>query len=170
MLLQVARPDPDGAGMKSRILFNLLQLITVMPCSPLVAGVLARLKENIQSKRGPSSDHIAISGSSSTKMKSYHNTATGFLSSVSVIFDAVLHPTTVEDTRETIHEHFRTAIRRSRQDIHILEWIVFRPLAAVAAAIANACARMHNGRLNAYVTYVLITLMGILLLSLSGRT
>jgi formate hydrogenlyase subunit 4 len=53
-LLQVARPDPDGAGMKSRILFNLLQVITVMACSPLVAGVLARLKENVQSKRGPS--------------------------------------------------------------------------------------------------------------------
>jgi len=97
-------------------------------------------------------------------------TATGFSSPVSVIFDAVLHPTTVEDTRETIHEHFRTAIRRSRQDIHILEWIVFRPLAAVAASIADACARMHNGRLNAYVTYVLVTLIGILLLSLSVQT
>ncbi len=50
----MAQPDPDGAGMKSRILFNVLQVITVMACSPLVAGVLARLKENIQSKRGPS--------------------------------------------------------------------------------------------------------------------
>jgi len=40
--------------MRSRILFNLLQVITVMACSPLVAGALARLKENIQSKRGPS--------------------------------------------------------------------------------------------------------------------
>lgn len=96
-------------------------------------------------------------------------TATGFSSPVSVIFDAVLHPTTVEDTRETIHEHFRTAIRRTRPNIHILEWVLFRPLVAAAAAISDACARMQNGRLNTYVSYVLITLMGILLLSLSGR-
>jgi hypothetical protein len=47
----------------------------------------------------------------------------------------------------------------------ILEWIVFRPLVSSAAAIADACAEMHHGRLNAYVAYVLITLMGILLLS-----
>jgi formate hydrogenlyase subunit 4 len=34
--------------------FNLLQVVVVMACSPLVAGVIARLKEIIQSKRGPS--------------------------------------------------------------------------------------------------------------------
>ncbi|HEY7307294.1 MAG TPA: proton-conducting transporter membrane subunit [Bryobacteraceae bacterium] len=91
-------------------------------------------------------------------------TATGFSSPVSVIFHAVLHPTATEETRETIHEHFRTAIRRQRRDLHILEWLVFKPLASSTAAIANACARMHSGRLNAYVAYVLITLLGILLL------
>lgn len=40
--------------MADRILFNLLQVIVVMPFSPLTAGVLPRLKEIVQSKRGPS--------------------------------------------------------------------------------------------------------------------
>jgi formate hydrogenlyase subunit 4 len=40
--------------MTSRILFNLLQVIVVIGFSPLASGVLSRLKEIIQSKRGPS--------------------------------------------------------------------------------------------------------------------
>jgi formate hydrogenlyase subunit 4 len=34
--------------------FNLLQVLVVMACAPLMAGILARLKEIVQSKRGPS--------------------------------------------------------------------------------------------------------------------
>jgi formate hydrogenlyase subunit 4 len=37
-----------------RIVFNFLQVLVVMAFSPLVAGVSSRLKEIIQSKRGPS--------------------------------------------------------------------------------------------------------------------
>jgi formate hydrogenlyase subunit 4 len=37
-----------------RIVFNLLQVLVVMACAPLVSGVTARLKEMLQSKRGPS--------------------------------------------------------------------------------------------------------------------
>ncbi len=40
--------------MAHRILFNLLQVLTVLAFAPLVAGVSSRLKEIIQSKRGPS--------------------------------------------------------------------------------------------------------------------
>jgi formate hydrogenlyase subunit 4 len=40
--------------MASRIVFNLLQVAVVMGLSPLVAGILTRLKEIVQSKRGPS--------------------------------------------------------------------------------------------------------------------
>jgi 5'-nucleotidase (lipoprotein e(P4) family) len=39
---------------KQRILFNLLQVLVVLVFAPLVAGVLNRLKEIKQSKRGPS--------------------------------------------------------------------------------------------------------------------
>jgi len=40
--------------MTKHILFNLLQVLVVMGFSPLAAGVLNRLKEIVQSKRGPS--------------------------------------------------------------------------------------------------------------------
>lgn len=40
--------------MTERIVFNLLQVLVVMACAPLVSGVTARLKEMLQSKRGPS--------------------------------------------------------------------------------------------------------------------
>jgi formate hydrogenlyase subunit 4 len=40
--------------MSQRIIFNLLQVLTVLSFAPLVAGVLNRLKEIVQSSRGPS--------------------------------------------------------------------------------------------------------------------
>ena len=40
--------------MSERILFNLLQVLVVLVFSPLVAGVINRLKEIVQSKHGPS--------------------------------------------------------------------------------------------------------------------
>ena len=40
--------------MFNRILFNLIQVLVVMAFAPLVSGVLTRLKEMVQSKRGPS--------------------------------------------------------------------------------------------------------------------
>ena len=40
--------------MAERILYNLLQVFVVLTFAPLVEGVLNRLKENLQSKRGPS--------------------------------------------------------------------------------------------------------------------
>jgi formate hydrogenlyase subunit 4 len=38
----------------NRILFNLIQVLVVVAFAPLVSGVLTRLKEMVQSKRGPS--------------------------------------------------------------------------------------------------------------------
>lgn len=40
--------------MFNRILFNLIQVVVVVAFAPLVSGVLSRLKEIVQSKRGPS--------------------------------------------------------------------------------------------------------------------
>ena len=40
--------------MSERILYNLLQVLVVMAFAPLVSGVTSRLKEMLQSKRGPS--------------------------------------------------------------------------------------------------------------------
>jgi len=40
--------------MVSKIVFNVIQVLVVMAFAPLAKGVLSRLKENVQSKRGPS--------------------------------------------------------------------------------------------------------------------
>jgi formate hydrogenlyase subunit 4 len=40
--------------MIERILYNLIQVLVVLAFAPLVSGVLSRLKEMVQSKRGPS--------------------------------------------------------------------------------------------------------------------
>src|SRR6266704_7179747 len=40
--------------MLERIVYNLFQVLVVVAFAPLVEGVVSRLKENLQSKRGPS--------------------------------------------------------------------------------------------------------------------
>jgi len=40
--------------MVNKIVFNVIQVMVVMACAPLVKGILTRLKENVQSKQGPS--------------------------------------------------------------------------------------------------------------------
>jgi hydrogenase-4 component B len=94
-------------------------------------------------------------------------TATGFSNPVRVIFEAILRPAAVEDTRETVAEHFRTAIRRRRQEVHIVDRFVIAPLRYGALRIANSLAAMHHGRINAYAAYGLVALVVVLVLILS---
>jgi len=86
-------------------------------------------------------------------------TATGFSNPVRVIFQAIFRPTIVEDTRETVAEHFRTAIRQTRVEVYLTDRAFLQPVLGGAARIAHLLARMHHGRLNAYVAYVLATLL-----------
>ena len=46
--------ERGGSVMSRRIVFNLLQILVVLVFAPLMSGILARLKEMVQSKRGPS--------------------------------------------------------------------------------------------------------------------
>jgi hydrogenase-4 component B len=82
-------------------------------------------------------------------------TATGFSNPVRVVFQAVFRPNITEDTRQTVAVHFRTAIRRSREDTPIVDRLFLRPVRSVMAGTANMLAGMHHGRLNTYVAYVL---------------
>lgn len=93
-------------------------------------------------------------------------TATGFSNPVRVIFDAVFRPTTVQDTQETVAEHFRTAIVREKDRAHLVDKLVFHPVRAAVMWFAGCIARMHHGRINAYAAYVLAALLVALLLSL----
>lgn len=91
-------------------------------------------------------------------------TATGFANPVRVIFQAVFRPTTEVDTRaHGASNHFRASITRSRTEVHLAERIVGEPVARALAAASRALARMHNGRLNAYVVYGLLALLVVLI-------
>jgi len=91
-------------------------------------------------------------------------TATGFSNPVRVIFDAIFRPTTVEDTRETVAEHFRNAIRREKEHVHLVDRLFFQPVRTAALAFARLLAEMHHGRINAYVTYAFLALLIVLAL------
>jgi hydrogenase-4 component B len=93
-------------------------------------------------------------------------TATGFSNPVRVIFDAVFRPTTVEDTRETIAQHFRAAIRREKEREHLVDKIAFRPVKSAALKAAGLLALMHHGRFNAYAAYALLSLVIVLVVLL----
>jgi hydrogenase-4 component B len=84
-------------------------------------------------------------------------TATGFSNPVRVIFQAIFRPTM--DTRETVAEHFRTAIRRERAEVHIVDRLVLEPIREFTLRAARLFARMHRGRINAYVGYLLVALL-----------
>jgi len=91
-------------------------------------------------------------------------TATGFSNPVRVVFQAIFRPNIVEDTRETVAVHFRTAIRRRRDETHLVDRAFFHPVGDAISWIARLMAGMHHGRLNAYVAYTLGFLLIILLL------
>ena len=86
-------------------------------------------------------------------------TATGFSNPVRVIFDAIFSPTTVEDTRETVAEHFQVAIRREKERVYLVDRLVFEPIGSATLWFAHALAAMHHGRINAYVTYAFVALL-----------
>ncbi|MGB7155367.1 MAG: proton-conducting transporter membrane subunit [Candidatus Acidiferrales bacterium] len=91
-------------------------------------------------------------------------TATGFSNPVRVVFQAVFRPNIVEDSRETVAVHFRTAILRRRDETHLVDRLLLRPIGKATGWFARLLARMHHGRLNAYVAYTLGFLVLILLL------
>jgi hydrogenase-4 component B len=93
-------------------------------------------------------------------------TATGFSNPVRVIFDAIFRPTTVEDSRQTVGEHFRTAIRREKRRDYLGDKVVLLPVKTAALWFARKLAAMHHGRINAYACYVLLALLAALVIVL----
>jgi hydrogenase-4 component B len=91
-------------------------------------------------------------------------TATGFSNPVRVVFQAIFQPNITEDTRQTVAVHFRTAIHRQREETHVMDRLFLQPVGTAMRWIAGFLARMHHGRLNAYVTYVLAFFLLILFL------
>lgn len=92
-------------------------------------------------------------------------TATGFSNPVRVVFQAVFKPNVTENSRQTVAVHFRTAILRKRDETHVVDRVFLQPIGRGMRRIAGFLAGMHHGRLNAYVTYSLVFLLLMLLLS-----
>lgn len=91
-------------------------------------------------------------------------TATGFSNPVRVVFQATFRPNIVEDTRETVAVHFRTAILRRRDETYLVDRLFFLPVGTAVVWIAKKMAIMHHGRLSAYVAYLLAFLLLLLAL------
>lgn len=91
-------------------------------------------------------------------------TATGFSNPVRVVFQAIFRPNIVEDTRETVSVHFRTAIRHRRDETYLVDRLFLHPAGDAVIWIARTLATMHHGKLNAYVGYFLGFLVLILFL------
>ena len=94
-------------------------------------------------------------------------TATGFSNPVRVIFDAIFRPTTVEDTSETVAQHFRNAIRREKERTLIVDRLVLQPMKQKAMGLARFLAAIHHGHINVYAGYVLLTLLLVLIVGLA---
>lgn len=91
-------------------------------------------------------------------------TATGFSNPVRVVFKAIFRPATADNAKETVAEHFRTLIRRRPREVHIVDRLFLEPVFAAARWVSRTLAALHNGSVNAYVSYILITLLAFLLL------
>jgi hydrogenase-4 component B len=90
-------------------------------------------------------------------------TATGFSNPVRVIFHALLRPATIEDSTEAVASHFRTAIRREYDEVHVVDRWILQPTVAGIRSLASALRRMHIGQVNAYAGYVLLMALLVLL-------
>jgi hydrogenase-4 component B len=84
-------------------------------------------------------------------------TATGFSNPVRVVFRAIFRPR-AQDVNETVANYFRTAIRRSYEEVDIVSRLFIEPVTRTARGLSTLVARLHNGRINSYVVYVLATL------------
>ena len=50
-------------------------------------------------------------------------------------------------------------ILREKERVHLVDRMVFQPTRAAAMGLARWLAGMHHGRINAYITYALLTLL-----------
>ena len=95
-------------------------------------------------------------------------TGTGFSNPVRVVFQAIFRPNIIEDTRQTVAVHFRTAIHRQREETHVVDRLLLKPVGTAVQRVAAFLAGMHHGKLNAYITYVLAFLLLMLFIYRGG--
>lgn len=72
----------------------------------------------------------------------------------------------VEEVHEAEVPHFRSQISKRYEEVHIVNRLFLEPVVRAARGTAYFLARMHNGRINSYVAYVLVTLAVFILIAL----
>lgn len=90
-------------------------------------------------------------------------TATGFATPIRAIFRVVLNPSRPLDVEERLSNHFPSSIRREVDDVYAVDRWFVNPASRLVRAVAHFLARLHRGSVNAYVAYVLATLLLVLL-------
>jgi hypothetical protein len=136
--------------------YTFVVLILLLAGSILVIRLLTRARTVI---RGP-----AWEGGVRRLFPEMTYTATGFSNPVRVIFQAIFRPSTFDEMKETVAGHFRIAIKSQRQEIYILERVVFNPGAKLAQSLATLLGRIHSGSVNLYAAYILISLVIVLMI------
>jgi len=81
-----------------------------------------------------------------------------------VIFQAVFRPSTFDEIKETVADHFLIAIKSQRKEVYILERTIFNPGVRLAQALAALLGRIHSGSVNLYAAYILVTLAIVLVI------
>jgi hydrogenase-4 component B len=166
---QVGRPLLPGRGLvvlhqggeKNPVIFAMSTAYTLVVLILLIGGAYAAaawLGKKRRVSRRPAWD-----GGVRRLFPEMTYTATGFSNPVRVVFDAVFRPTIREDVRETVADHFRTAIGGERDEVHLVDRIVYRPTTRFLRWSARSVGRLHVGKINAYAACVLITLLLFLL-------
>jgi hydrogenase-4 component B len=138
------------------VIFAMSSTYFVLTLLVLVAGVYVFVRIAARNRRRRVTRMWAGGLAALPAAMSY--TGTGFSNPVRVIFNAIFRPS-LEDERRTIHEHFRDAITRTREDVFVADRVFAMPASAAAVVVARALAKMHHGRLPAYVAYALTTLL-----------
>ncbi len=90
-------------------------------------------------------------------------TATGFSNPVRVVFNTVFRPQKTETRHQNVARHFRSAVSKQWEVVHLADRWVTGPIVHVLDKLAHLAASMHSGRINAYAAYMLMALVLVLL-------
>jgi hydrogenase-4 component B len=136
--------------------YSFVVLIVLLLGSIMFFRVLTRIRKIT---RGP-----AWAGGVRRLLPNMTYTATGFSNPVRVIFEAVFKPVIFDEKRETVAEHFLMAVKSQRQEVYILERMIFRPGARLGRALAALLGKIHSGSVNLYAAYILLSLVIVLII------
>lgn len=94
-------------------------------------------------------------------------TATGFSRSIMVIFKGILKPTTQTDTEynDASMRYFPKTSVVTLKNANIYDTYLYRPLVAAITRLSGYIKKIQSGSINAYVLYIFVTLIALLIIA-----